>query len=411
MYGVELYAAVRLAVVDEGLSHHEAGRRFGIDRRTVKKMLSYSAPPGYRRTKPVRRPKLDGFTGIVDAILEADTDPDVPRKQRHTAHRIFERLRDEYGFTGGYTIVKDYVRSRRQSTREAFVPLHHPPGHAQVDFGEVVVELRGQREKVAFFCLILPHSNVWFVKAYPRETTEAFLDGHVSAFAFLGGVPRSILYDNTTLAVARILGDGTRRRTQAFSHLQSHYLFRDRFGRPGKGNDKGKVEALVKTARRRFMVPIPKVHDLSVLNERLMARCLERLDALEEGEHGSHDRADAQLLSGRFPAPMRRIRPPIPLAAGTAFRRRDPSTGRRLSALSTVGHSPPGPAPAASGRTGAVRSRDQASLAPVGTRPVSQNRQRAMSSLRASATTITRRIRPRPPAVRSSNHLLSALSG
>ena len=150
MYGVELYAAVRLAVVDEGLSHHEAGRRFGIDRRTVKKMLSYSAPPGYRRTKPVRRPKLDGFTGFVDAILEADTDPDVPRKQRHTAHRIFERLRDEHGFSGGYTIVKDYVRSRRQSTREAFVPLHHPPGHAQVDFGEATVEVGGRREKVAF---------------------------------------------------------------------------------------------------------------------------------------------------------------------------------------------------------------------------------------------------------------------
>ena len=110
MYGVELYAAVRLAVVDEGLSHHEAGRRFGIDRRTVKKMVSYSAPPGHRRTKPVRRHKLDGFTGIVSAILEADTDPDVPRKQRHTAHRIFERLRDEHGFASGYTIVKDYVR-------------------------------------------------------------------------------------------------------------------------------------------------------------------------------------------------------------------------------------------------------------------------------------------------------------
>ena len=141
MYGVELYAAVRLAVVDEGLSHHEAGRRGGIDRRTVKKMLSYSAPPGYRRSKPVRRPKLDGFTGIIDAILEADTDPDVPRKQRHTAHRIFERLRDEHGFTGSYTIVKDYVRSRRQSTREAFVPLHHPPGHAQVDFGEVLLSV------------------------------------------------------------------------------------------------------------------------------------------------------------------------------------------------------------------------------------------------------------------------------
>ena len=141
--------------------------------------------------------------------------------------------------------MKDYVRSRRQSTREAFVPLHHPTGHAQVDFGEAVVEVGGRREKVAFFCLILPHSNLWFVKAYPPGTTEAFLTA-MSALRL--GVPRSILYDNTTLAVARILGDGTRRRTQAFTHLQSHYLFRDRFGRPG--NDKGKVEALVKTARR-----------------------------------------------------------------------------------------------------------------------------------------------------------------
>ena len=104
MYGVELYAAVRLAIVDEGLSHRKAARRFGIDRRTVKKMLNYSAPPGYRRTKPVRRPKLEGFTGIIAAILEEDRDE--PRKQRHTAHRIFERLRDEHGFSGGYTIVK-----------------------------------------------------------------------------------------------------------------------------------------------------------------------------------------------------------------------------------------------------------------------------------------------------------------
>ena len=102
MYGVELYAAVRLAVVDEGLSHHEAGRRFGIDRRTVKKMLSYSAPPGYRRTKPVRRPKLDGFTEIIDQWLKEDLKQ--LRKQRHTAKRIFDRLRAEHGFSGGYTI-------------------------------------------------------------------------------------------------------------------------------------------------------------------------------------------------------------------------------------------------------------------------------------------------------------------
>ena len=137
-------------------------------------------PPYARRSKSleVLIPVLY-LTGIIDAILEADTDPDVPRKQRHTAHRIFERLRDEHWFTGGYTIVKDYVRARRQSTREAFVPLHHPPGHAQVDFGEAVVELRGQREKIAFFCLILPHSNIWFVKAYPTRvcrTSPSSLD-------------------------------------------------------------------------------------------------------------------------------------------------------------------------------------------------------------------------------------------
>ena len=128
MYGVELYRDVRLAVVEEGLSEREAARRFGIDRRTVKKMLRYSAPPGYRRSQPARRPKLEGFTGFIDAILAADRDE--PRKQRHTAQRIFERLRDEHGFDGGYTTVKDYVRRQRLATREAFVPLYHPPGHA-----------------------------------------------------------------------------------------------------------------------------------------------------------------------------------------------------------------------------------------------------------------------------------------
>src|SRR5271166_2477717 len=103
----------------------------------------------------------------------------------------------------------------------------------------------------------LPHSDAPFMKAYPAETTEAFLDGHVSAFAFFGGIPQSILYDNTKLAVAKICGDGKRERTRPFSGLVSHYLFRDRFGRPGKGNDKGKVEGLVKNGRRRFLTPVP----------------------------------------------------------------------------------------------------------------------------------------------------------
>jgi transposase len=238
MKGVELYAQVRFAVQIEGVSRREAARRYGIDPRTVAKMLAFSVPPGYRRSRPPARPKLDPFTGIIDEILAADEGR--PRKQRHTSKRIFERLRDEHGYVGGITIVKDYVLARRLRHREVFVPLRHDPGHAQVDFGEALAEIAGVERKIHFFAMDLPHSDACFVQAYPAETAEAFCDGHNAAFGFFGKVPRSILYDNTKLAVARILGDGVRQRTRVFSELQSHYVFADRFGRPGKGNDKGK---------------------------------------------------------------------------------------------------------------------------------------------------------------------------
>ena len=255
MYSVDVYLRVRRAVMVDGMSIREAARVFGLHRDTVRKMLAYSVPPGYRRQSPPKRPKLEPFTGVIDRILEDDLGR--PRKQRHTAKRIFERLRDEYGFDGGYTTVKDYVRENRRQTKEMFVPLSHAPGHAQCDFGEALVVIGGVERKAHCFVLDLPHSDGCFVKAYPAESTEAFLDGHVSALSFPGGVPRSILYDNTRLAVAKIPGDGRRQRTRAFTELQSHYLFEDRFGRPGKGNDKGKVEGLVGYSRRNFLVPIP----------------------------------------------------------------------------------------------------------------------------------------------------------
>ncbi len=281
MFQVDVYLRVRRAVMVEGMSIREASRMFGLHRDTVRKMLAYSAPPGYRRQSPPRRPKLEAFTGVIDRILEEDLRH--PRKQRHTAKRIFQRLRDEYGFDGGYTIVKDYVREHRRQAREMFVPLSHSPGHAQCDFGEALVVIGGLERKAHCFVLDLPHSDGCFIKAYPAETTEAFLDGHVSAFSFLGGVPQSILYDNTKLAVARILGDGRRKRTQTFTELQSHYLFDDRFGRPGKGNDKGKVEGLVGYMRRNFLVPIPSFDSFEALNSHLERRCLARMDARLRG--------------------------------------------------------------------------------------------------------------------------------
>ena len=246
-----------------------------LHRDTVRKMLKYSIPPGYRRRKPARRPKLEPYVGVIDQLLEGDRV--APKKQRHTAKRIYDRLREEHGFRGGYTIVKDYVRERRLRMREMYVPLSHPPGHAQCDFGQAKAVIGGVERKIHYFVLDLPHSDGCFVKAYPAETTEAFCDGHVSAFTFLGGVPRSILYDNTRLAVAKILGDGRRKRTRVFSELVSHYLFEDRFGRPGKGNDKGKVEGLVGYARRNFLVPIPTYSSFDELNAHLQEKCLERM--------------------------------------------------------------------------------------------------------------------------------------
>jgi transposase len=271
MKGVELYGQVRRAVYVEGMSRREAARRFGIDPRTVAKMLAFSVPPGYRRSRRPARPKLDAYSGVIDRILEEDKSR--PAKQQHTAKRIFERLRDEYGYGGGITIVRAYVHEHRQRMREMFVPLSHEPGHAQVDFGEALAVIAGEERKIHFFAMDLPHSDACLVQAYPAETTEAFCEGHNVGFEFFGGVPRSILYDNTKLAVARILGDGRRQRPRTFSELQSHYLFADRFGRPGKGNDKGKVEGLVGYARRNFMVPIPRATSFAELNARLLEGC------------------------------------------------------------------------------------------------------------------------------------------
>ena len=281
MFHVEMYFQGRRDCLVEGMSVREASRVLGLHRDTVRKMLANAAPQGYTRQSPLRLPKLEPYTGVIDAILEADAK--VPRKQRHTAKRIFERLRDEYGFDGQHTLVKDYVREHRRRVREVFVPLTHDPGHARCDFGEALAVIPGVERKANYFVLDLPHSDGCFVKVYPAETTAAFVDGHVSAFAFLGASPQRTLYDNTKLAVAKILGHGRRKRTRAFTGLQSHYLFEDRFGRPGKGNDQGNVEGMVGYARRNFLVPIPAVESFQVLNAHLEGRCLERMDAVLRG--------------------------------------------------------------------------------------------------------------------------------
>ena len=308
---MDLYLTVRLACHVEELSQREAARRFGLSRDTVKKMLRHSVPPGYRRSEPPKRPKLDPFTDIIDRILEADRT--VHRKQRHTAKRIFERLRDEHGFTGGQTIVKDYVRERRRRLREMFVPLVHPlvhpPGHAQADFGESDAIIAGVKLRAHFFVMTLPHSAACFVVAYPAATVEAWLDGHNKAFAFFGGVPRSILYDNDKCLASRILPDGRRQRTRSFSELQSHYLCEDRYGRPGKGNDKGNVEGVVGYARRNFMTPLPCFANWEAFNAYLEEQGRKR--------QGEVLRGHAKTIGERLEQDLETLTalPPIPFGA------------------------------------------------------------------------------------------------
>ncbi len=278
---MDMYRKVRLACA-EGMSQRQAAQHFNISRDSVSKILAFSEPPGYRRTAPVKRPKLDGFTEIIDGWLEDDRG--VHRKQRHTAKKVFERLRDEHGFTGGYTIIKDYMRERERRGREMFVPLVHPPGHAQADFGEATVIIGGVEQKAHFFVLDLPHSDACFVRAYPAATAEAWVDGHVHAFAFFGRVPLSVLYDNDRCLVSKILPDGTRVRARLFNGFLSHYVLRDRYGRPGKGNDKGNAEGLVGFSRRNFMVPIPRFATWEAFNAHLEAQCRKRQDDVLRGQ-------------------------------------------------------------------------------------------------------------------------------
>ncbi len=278
------------------MSQREAARHFGISRATAfSKMLAFSVPPGYRRTAPIRRPKLDAFTGIIDRWL--DEDRDRPRKQRHTAKRIFERLRDEHGFAGGYTIVKDYVREHGRRHREMFVPLAHAPGHAQADFGEAVVVIGGVEHKAHFFAMDLPHSDACFVRAYPAATTEAWWTVMSTPSRSSAACPLSILYDNDRCLVAKIEPDGTRRRTRLFSELLSHYLFRDRYGRPGKGNDKGKVEGLVGYCPAQLHGADPELRELGCL-QRLARGAVPETPGGQAARARRDDRRTAPARSG-----------------------------------------------------------------------------------------------------------------
>jgi transposase len=285
---MEDWSEIRRRVLVEGVSRRQILRETKMHWLTLKKILEHSEPPGYRQQKPRPQKKLGAFLERIRQILKDDQV--MPRKQRHTAKRIWERLRGD-GFTGGYTVVKDAVRELTQKHQEVFVPLVHRPGEAQVDFGHALAKVNGRLRKVAFFVMALPYSDASFVMAFERECTETFWEGHVRAFEFFKGVPKRITYDNTKVAVSKILGK-ERRLTQGFLQLKSHYLFDHHFCRVARGNEKGVVEGQVKFTRLNFFVPVPQVRDMAELNTQLRQRCAEDQQRRLRGQSGPK----AQLL-------------------------------------------------------------------------------------------------------------------
>jgi len=298
---MEFWREVRREVLTGELSRRGACRKYGLGWHTLKKILTHAEPPGYRQSVRRKKRTLEAFVPVIHQILNDDRQ--APRKQRHTAHRIFERLRDEHGYVGGETVVKDAVRAWKQGHQEVFLPLLHPPGEAQVDFGEATIRLAGQETKVALFVMTLPYSGAIFLQAFPRECTETFLEGHRRAFEHFGGVPRRISYDNSAIAVIEVLSGRERKLTKEFLRLQSHYLFREHFCLVRRAQEKGHVERLLGFARRTFLVPVPQVDSLESLNQSLRERCLRDLDERTRGKPCSKGELLAEDQAAFLPLP------------------------------------------------------------------------------------------------------------
>jgi transposase len=267
---VEQFERIRRERREEGLSIRALARRHGVHRRAVRQALVSAVPPP-KRVPPRAAPATGAHAATIRRWLGEDRA--APRKQRHTARRIWERLVDEEGATLSESSVRRFVRQVRRELdlehRDVAIVAHHPPGEeAQVDFGLAEVILGGERTQVAVFELRLSHSGVAVHVAFGSEGQEAFLEGHVIAFARLGGVPARIRYDNARALVARVLRGRDRTESERFIALRSHYGFDSFFCQPGErgAHEKGGIEGEVGRQRRRFFVPMPRVRSLAELN-------------------------------------------------------------------------------------------------------------------------------------------------
>lgn len=275
---MEQFEQIRRDRDREGLSIRALAERHGVHRRAVRQALASSLPPVKRAPVSRPAPKLGRYRAIIDGWLEADRD--APRKQRHTARRIWQRLVDEHGAEVAEATVREYVRNRKRAmgwpVGAVHVPQVHAPGAgAEVDWGQATVLLGGTATVVRLFVMRASFSGAAFCQASLVETQQAFLEMHVDAFEWFGGVFEALRFDNLASAVKKVLKGRRRIETDRFVALRSHYLFESQFTTPGLqgAHEKGGVEGEVGRFRRNHLVPVPAFEDLAALNAWLLACC------------------------------------------------------------------------------------------------------------------------------------------
>jgi transposase len=272
MYSMVDKEYVRKKHFVDGWSIRRLSIQLNMARQTVRKLLADAELPAYTRQLERACPVMDPYRAFIEQILEEDKS--APVKQRHTSARIFERLSEEHGFSGGESTVRHYIRKLKGTAQECFLKLEANPGEQmQIDFGHAEINLGGTRTKVCLFCMRLKYSLVPYVVAFPTERLEAFLEGHVRGFTYFGGIPKEGLYDNVTTQVIKVLAGPDREEHSWFSSLRAHYLFDSHFCQPAHGNEKGSVESLVKYVRSRALVPVPSFSSWDELNVYLLRWC------------------------------------------------------------------------------------------------------------------------------------------
>ena len=287
MKTVEDYETIRRAYFVSKLSIRAIHRVLGYDRETIRKAIVQAAPVPYTLAKPREAPVIGPYKQRIAELLAESKR--LKRKQRYTAHRIFEILRGE-GYTGSEGAVHNYVsRERRKDEyKEKYIPLEFDPGQdAQVDWGEAEAVLAGERVTVQLFILRLNYSKVRFVMAFPFQKQEAFFEGHNQAFRFLGGIPRRLTYDNLKTAVYKILAGRNRQEQETFKRFRSYYLFESNYCNPAQGHEKGGVENDVGYVQRNFMTPLLHANNYEELNARLWKACQENLHRRVRGQLAS----------------------------------------------------------------------------------------------------------------------------